>query len=98
MDENTWKIVQIIVGQTTLIMGLMALMWKHFNDKFDQIDRKFDQIDRKFEEKFDKINLRLDKIEEKITDIDRRVCRIEGALSSKECCMLKDDRIKQKVE
>ena len=34
------------------------------------------------------MNKRFDKMDEKITDIDRRLCRLEGAFSSKECCML----------
>jgi hypothetical protein len=32
-----------------------------------------------------------------VLDIDRRLCRLEGAFSSKECCMLKDHR-KEKAE
>lgn len=36
---------------------------------------------------------RIDKLDEKITDIDRRLCRLEGAFSSKDCCMIKDHRI-----
>jgi hypothetical protein len=43
------------------------------------------------------INARIDKLEEKLTDIDRRVCRIEGSLMNKECCMLKHDH-KEKAE
>ncbi len=37
------------------------------------------------------LNSRFDKLDEKVTDIDRRLCRLEGAFSSKECCMLKSD-------
>lgn len=32
---------------------------------------------------------RIDKLDGKLTDIDRRLCRIEGAMSNKDCCMLK---------
>lgn len=45
----------------------------------------------------DKIDYKLDKLDEKITDIDRRLCRIEGSLSSRDCCMLKDDKSKKKA-
>jgi len=45
-----------------------------------------------------KLGERIDKLDEKVTDIDRRLCRIEGAMASKECCMLKDDRYMRKVE
>jgi len=31
---------------------------------------------------------RIDKLDEKLTDVDRRLCRLEGAFSSKECCIL----------
>jgi len=34
----------------------------------------------------------LTNIKEEIRDLDRRLCRIEGAISSKDCCRLTDDR------
>lgn len=39
----------------------------------------------------------INKLDEKVTDIDRRLCRIEGAMMNKECCMLQHDH-KSKVE
>lgn len=30
--------------------------------------------------------------------LSERVAKIEGALSAKDCCMLKDDRLKQRAE
>lgn len=44
------------------------------------------------------INTRIDKLDEKVTDIDRRLCRLEGAFSSKECCMIKDSSHMKKAE
>jgi len=41
---------------------------------------------------------RLDKFEEKLLDIDRRLCRIEGAMSNKDCYMLKSDHSQRKDE
>ena len=41
---------------------------------------------------------KIEKLDEKVTDIDRRLCRIEGAMASKECCVLKEDRLQKKVE
>lgn len=38
------------------------------------------------------------KLDDKVTDIDRRLCRIEGAMAAKDCCMLKDERKLRKVE
>jgi len=40
----------------------------------------------------------LSKLDEKVTDIDRRLCRLEGAFSAKECCMIKDDSKLKKAE
>ena len=42
--------------------------------------------------RFDKVDQRFDRLEEKITDIDRRLCRLEGAFSAKEYCVLKNDQ------
>lgn len=30
-----------------------------------------------------------------VQDIDRRLCRIEGAMSAKDCCMLKEEKMKK---
>lgn len=38
------------------------------------------------------------KIQSDIQDIDRRLCRIEGAIATKDCCMLKDERKLEKAE
>lgn len=42
--------------------------------------------------RIDRLDARMDKFDEKLTDIDRRLCRVEGILSTKDCCMIKDDR------
>jgi len=39
---------------------------------------------------FSTISSKMDRGEEKLLDIDRRLCRIEGAMMNKECCLLKD--------
>ncbi len=44
------------------------------------------------------LTARFDNLAEEVKDIDRRLCRIEGALSSKDCCMLKDDQKLRKAE
>lgn len=56
------------------------------------------QIDSKLDTRFNALDTRLGKLEEKILDIDRRLCRIEGAMSAKECCVLKDERNLKKAE
>ncbi len=41
---------------------------------------------------------RIEKVDEKVTDVDRRLCRLEGAFSAKDCCMIKEDRHIKKAE
>ena len=37
------------------------------------------------------MSTKIDKLDEKLTDVDRRLCRIEGAMMNKDCCILKHD-------
>lgn len=45
---------------------------------------------RALEIRMDGFEKQLGKLNETVTDIDRRLCRLEGAFSSKDCCMIKD--------
>jgi len=47
---------------------------------------------------FERIDKKMDKFDEKLTDIDRRLCRLEGAFSSRDCCILKEDKQVKKAE
>ena len=81
----------IIISVTTLgfafNFALMRMMWTAMNEKFEKVEQRFEKIDQRFE-----------KVDEKLTDIDRRVCRIEGALASKDCCILKNDTEQKKAK
>lgn len=57
---------------------LLLIVWNAINRRIDNLENS--------------LNKRIDKLDEKVTDIDRRLCRLEGAFSSKECCMIKDHR------
>lgn len=70
-----------------VILGSFYLYDKRMVKRFEKIEDKFDKIDQRF----DKVDQRFDKIEETIKDIDRRLCRLEGAFSQKDCCMLKEN-------
>lgn len=48
--------------------------------------------------RIDKLRVRQDKLENLVPDLDRRLCRIEGAISNKDCCMIKDERNLKKAE
>lgn len=68
-----------------IAMGIMLwVFYSRLNSKTEILDQK--------------LTSKIDKLDEKLTDIDRRVCRIEGSLNSKECCMLKDSRTKEKID
>ena len=43
------------------------------------------------------VNSRIDKIDEKLTDVDRRLCRMEGAFSRQDCCMLSNNKHNDKA-
>lgn len=43
----------------------------------------------------EKISSRVDKLSDKVDGIDQRLCRIEGAISAKDCCMLKHENKKK---
>lgn len=87
-------LMAMITGLGAIVLGLMLVFWTHFNKRFDKVDTKFDKVDARF----DKVDARFDKMDEKITDIDRRLCRLEGAFSSKECCILHHHGEQRKVE
>lgn len=77
------------------IMGggfaLMMVMWSSLHKRMDNLDSKIDKVEYV-------LSARIDKMDEKLTDIDRRLCRLEGAFSSKDCCMIKDERQMRKAE
>ena len=51
-----------------------------------------------FNHRFDRLECRIDKVDEKLTDVDRCLCRLEGAFSLKDCCMIKDERQNRKLQ
>jgi len=86
----------ILIG-LGLLGGLIAWSVKRLDKKFESIDRKFEAIDKSFDGLEERLNKRIDKLDEKITDIDRRVCRMEGSMAAKECCILSDNRQDKKT-
>ena len=84
-------ILWIMSGGFAGMFSLMLVMWNSLNKRIDQIGSDLERIDSKLSNK-------IDKLDEKLTDVDRRLCRLEGAFSSKDCCMIKDERIIRKVE
>lgn len=84
MDENTWRFAQLMMW----VIGIQTtVIMASLGVIWAYIVAKFNKIDKRFE-----------RLEEKIEDIDRRICRLEGAFSAKECCMIKEERHLKKVE
>ena len=77
-------LLAIMIGGFGLQLSLLLVVWNSLNSRIDKLDEK--------------LGARIDKLDEKVTDIDRRLCRIEGAMAAKDCCMLKDERQLRKVE
>lgn len=68
MDENSWKIIQIIMWilgiQTAFLTIVMGFIWVNLSWKVDHLE------------------LELKGLQNKVEDIDKRLCRIEGSLAS----------------
>ena len=79
--------IQSILSTVVPMIGALAWVYSRLDKKFDAIDKKFDAIDKK-----------IDKLDEKLTDVDRRLCRLEGAFSAKECCVIKSENHLKKAE
>ena len=73
----------LLLGKVDVItlLAIAGMFWI-FNNK---MNAKIENL------KYDLEN-KIEKLSEDIKDIDRRLCRIEGSLASKDCCMLKEDR------
>jgi hypothetical protein len=91
MMEKIDLILFVISGGFAINFGLMLVMWNSLSKRIDGTDSKIDNVDFRLSNK-------IDKLDEKLTDVDRRLCRLEGAFSSKDCCMIKDDKNIRKAE
>lgn len=90
--ESIIEIAKTLDIAQLVAMGIMIwFFYSRLEFKMEKLSQRIDALDIK-------VSSRIDKVDEKLTDIDRRVCRIEGSLNSKDCCMLSDSRIKQRVE
>lgn len=64
---------------TLLAIGAMLYLF------YNRLDAKIDKVQSS-------TDLKIDKLSDKVEDIDRRLCRIEGAISAKDCCVLTAER------
>lgn len=71
---------------------------KRFARFEEAIDKRFNKVETDLKDGFKDLSTQISKLDDKLTDVDRRLCRLEGAFSSKDCCMIKDDRQNRKAE
>lgn len=94
--------VDIILWVLSGGFGLMLVMWHNLNSRIEQSEKglsnRIDQVEKGLGVRIDGLSIRIDKLDEKLTDVDRRLCRLEGAFSSKDCCMIKEDRNLRQAE
>ena len=66
------------------------------------MNKKIDSVENRLTKRIDSVETvlssKIEKLDEKVTDVDRRLCRLEGAFSSKDCCMIKDSSQVRKAE
>lgn len=88
-----------ILANFITIVGpiLYGITWSHRSLK-KELRGEINDLKMETRSNFDKLRSNFDKLSDEVRDIDRRLCRIEGALSNKECCMLKDPRLNEKIE
>ena len=73
----------LLLGKVDVItlLAIAGMFWI-FNNK----------MNAKLEKLENNLQSQISALAEDVKDIDRRLCRIEGSMASKDCCMLKDDR------
>lgn len=61
------------------------------NARMDRTDKELNARMDRIESRIDRIEVKIDRLEDQLNDIFRFLCRIEGSLATKDCCMLKHD-------
>jgi septation ring formation regulator EzrA len=88
------QVLAMIASIVTIIGGGGAWIWSRLDRRFDQIDKKFDKIDQRF----DKIEDDIKDIRNDMKELRTSVNRLEGAIYSKDCCMLKEEKQTKKAK
>jgi len=70
--------IQILIWVMGLGFTAIGTLTLYLNNN---LSNKIDSLDSK-------LTNRIDKLDEKLTDVDRRLCRLEGAFSRQECCVI----------
>jgi predicted nuclease with TOPRIM domain len=80
----------------------MQINENKFEERMESFEKKLqarmEAFEKKLEERMGSLERKFDRLQETVTDIDRRLCRLEGAFTAKDCCMIKDHKHIEKVE
>lgn len=109
LDLST--IIPILGGGYLMIKSLEVKFEKRFESidkhldsielKINSLEMRVSSLEIKFDSLINRVSVlenKVDRMQDSINDIDRRLCRLEGAFSSKDCCMIKDSSQINKAE
>lgn len=96
MNSITELLKEINIAQ---LVAIGVMIWFFYSRLDGKIEKQGNRLDEKIEKQGDRLDEKIEKLgddikelRKDIQDIDKRLCRLEGAFSSKECCMIKDER------
>jgi septation ring formation regulator EzrA len=84
MDEFIKLLREMDVGHLIAMAGMFWIFYRYMEKRFDQIDRRFDKVEADIRD-----------LQKGFSCLSERVARIEGILENKDCCMIKDSRMKK---
>ncbi len=94
----TWAISGGLAGIFAFMLYLYKKTDAHIHNLEAKMGARFAIVKTCFANLETKMDHRFDVMSDDIKDIDRRLCRLEGAFTSKDCCMIKDSRHIEKAE
>lgn len=98
MDISYEILEKLALLYLAAIGWMLWLMKCSLYKKFEKIDQRFEKLDQKIDKVREDLSAEIKDIHREVKDIDRRLCRIEGSLATKDCCVLKEDRYLKKAE
>ena len=102
MNPIFQNFITIVLPILAPILGLLLIMWNHFNKRFDKVDEKFNKVDERFkrlnESLSEKIKHGDEKLGEKIDAVRDRISRIEGQLMPTKLVPFAETKSKEKLK
>ena len=93
--EIDWTIVSCAIGGVAFMCACVRNIKQDFGEKLAVVSNKSDALrnemlylHKEVKAEFKELKADVKLLREDVKDMDRRLCRLEGAFSTKECCML----------